>query len=130
MFDKYIICEDGFENVSEGGQVVGFQLKVRLPYYRGLGISMVEDLAVMVDLKPIEREAIRVTLNGNTYTLDQMEVEYDDRWEFGEPGVVTVLKTGGLTPGAHTVEVSPQLRISYLPFILKGQDRKTLMMAT
>ncbi len=129
MFDKYIICEDGFQNVAEGGQVIGFQLKARLPYYRGLGISMVEDLGVKIDSEPVAREAIRVTLHGKTYTLDEMESEYDDRWEFGEPGVVTVRKPGGLTSGAHTVEVSPQLRVSYLPFILKGHDVKTLTLA-
>ena len=32
MFDKYMICEDGFENVIEGGQVVGFAFLARLPY--------------------------------------------------------------------------------------------------
>lgn len=129
MFDKYIICEDGFQNVTEGGQVIGFQLMARLPYYRGLGISMVEDLGITIDSDAVAREAIRITLHGKTYTLDEMEVEYEDRWEFGEPGVVTVLQPGGLNPGAHTVEVSPQLRVSYLPFILKGKDVKTLTLA-
>lgn len=129
MFDKYIVCEDGFQNVSEGGQVIGFQVKARLPYYRGLGLSMVETLGVAIDSEPVAREAIRVTLHGNTYTLDEMEREYEDRWEFGEEGTVTVVKAGGLTPGAHTVEVSPQLRVSYLPFILMGRDTKVLTLA-
>ncbi len=126
MFDKYIICEDLFSNVTEGGKVVGFQFNARLPYYRGLGISMVEDLAVTVDSESFPRDAIRVTLHGNTYTLDQMEKEYDDRWEFGEPGTVTVLKPGGLTPGEHKVEVKDGLRISYLPWQLVGKDSKVL----
>ena len=126
MFDKYIICEDGFRNVSTGDQVTGFQLKARLPYYRGLGISMVEDLAIKVDGIEIPRQAIRVTLHGNTYTLDEMEKEYDDRWEFGEEGIVTVNQAGGLTPGKHKIELSPSLRISYLPFTLVGQDTKEL----
>ena len=126
MFDKYIVCEDGFENISEGDQITGFQFKARLPYYRGLGISMVEDLAVKVDGEVIPRQAIQVTLHGNTYTLDEMETEYDDRWEFGEKGVVLVRKPGGLAFGKHEVEVAPFLRVSYLPFILTGQDSKVL----
>ena len=85
MFDKYIVCEDGFENISEGDQITGFQFKARLPYYRGLGISMVEDLAVKVDGEVIPRQAIQVTLHGNTYTLDEMETEYDDRWADPRP---------------------------------------------
>ncbi len=130
MFDKYIICEDGFQNVSDGQQISGFQFKARLPYYRGLGVSMVEDLAVKVDGQAIPREAIRVTLHGRTYTLAELETEYEDRWEFGEPGTVTVMKPGGLSAGAHTLEVAPSLRISYLPFILVGTDAKELKLAS
>ena len=126
MFDKYIICENGFQNVTAGGKVTGFQLRARLPYYRGLGISMVEDLSLKVDGEIVPRQALRVTLHGSTYTLDEMEKEYDDRWEFGEEGLVTIDKPGGLTPGKHKIELSPSLRISYLPFILVGQDTKEL----
>ncbi len=126
MFDKYIICEDLFKNVSEGSSVIGFQFNARLPYYRGLGISMVEDLAVTVDSESYPRDAVRVTLHGNTYTLDQMENEYDDRWEFGEKGTLTVLKPGGLAPGEHKVNLEDRLRISYLPWTLVGKDSKVL----
>lgn len=129
MFDKYIICEDGFSNVTEGGQVTGFQLQARLPYYRGLGLSMVEDLNIKVDGQEVPRAAVKVTLHGNTYTLDEMETEYEDRWEFGEKGLVVVSKPGGLTPGKHRLELAPHLRISYLPFILVGEDVKELSIA-
>ncbi len=129
MFDKYIICEDLFKNVTENGKVIGFQFNTRLPYYRGLGISMVENLAVTVDSESFPRDAIQVTLHGNTYTLDQMEKEYDDRWEFGEKGTLTVLKPGGLSKGEHQVALVDQLRISYLPWPLIGKDRKTLTLA-
>jgi hypothetical protein len=129
MFDKYIIVEDGFTNVVEQGQVTGFQLKARLPYYRGLGLSMIEDLRLTVDGEAVPRDAIRVTLHGNTYTLDELEREMDDRWEFGEVGTVTVRRPGGLAAGEHTVELAPFLRISYLPFILSGRDTKVLSLA-
>jgi hypothetical protein len=112
--------------VVEGSAVRGFQLQARLPYYRGLGLSMVENVALTVDGEAIPREAIRVTLHGNTYTLDQIEHELDDRWEFGEIGTVTVEQPGGLAPGEHTIELAPTMRISYLPFPLTGRDRKRL----
>jgi hypothetical protein len=129
MFDKYIICENDFQNITDGGKVTGFQLKARLPYYRGLGISMVEDLSLKVDGESIPRQAIRVTLHGNTYTLDEMEKEDEDRWEFGEEGLLTVDKPGGLAEGKHKIELSPSLRISYLPFTLVGTDTKELVLA-
>jgi hypothetical protein len=126
MFDKYMICDDLFKNVSEGDQVIGFQFNGRLPYYRGLGVSMVESLEVSVDEETYPRQAIRVTLHGNTYSLDEMEKEFEDRWEFGEPGTVTVLKPGGLKPGGHKVAMADTLRISYLPWPLVAKDSKVL----
>jgi hypothetical protein len=126
MFDIYIICEDGFQNVSDGEEIIGFQLKARLPYHRGLGLSMVEQLNLIVDSEIIPRTDIRVTLHGNTYTMDEMETEYKDRWEFGEKGIITVLKPGGLIPGIHRIELEPHMRISYIPDSLKGKDAKEL----
>ena len=36
---------------------------------------------------------------------------------------------GGLTPGPHIVEVLELLRISYLPALSEGRDRKTMILA-
>jgi hypothetical protein len=129
MFEKYMICEQDFRNVIEDERITGFQFKARLPYYRGLGISMIEDLSVTVDAQRYPRESLRVTIHGNTYTLDEMEQEYEDRWEFGEEGILTVQKPGGLTPGLHKIEMEDTLRISYLPFLLTGKDNKVLELA-
>jgi hypothetical protein len=126
MFDKYMICEQGFQNVVENGFATGFQFKARLPYYRGIGVSMIENLEVTVDAEKFPREAIHVMIHENTYSLDQLEQEYEDRWEFGEEGVITVLKPGGLKPGLYKIEMEDTLRISYLPFLLVGSDNKVL----
>ena len=44
-------------------------------------------------------------MRGRTWTLDQMETEYGDRWNFGEKARVTVQKAGGLAPGRHRIEL-------------------------
>ena len=67
MFDKYVICENDFKNVEEAGETVGFQFHARLPYYRGLGISMVENLGVTVNAEKFPRQALRVTLQLRMY---------------------------------------------------------------
>jgi hypothetical protein len=126
MFEKYMVCEHSLQNVSESGKLTGFQFKARLPYYRGLGISMIENLAITVDEQKYPRQAIRVTLHGNTYTQDEMEQEYADRWEFGEEGMITVLKPGGLTSGPHKIEMEDTIRVSYLPFLLIGSGSKVV----
>jgi hypothetical protein len=129
MFDKYMLCEHSLQNVLESDKITGFQFKARLPYYRGLGISMIENLGVIVDGQRYPREALRVTLHGKSYTLDEMEQEYEDRWEFGEEGLVMVQKPGGLPNGLHKIEIDVILRISYLPFLLTGSDNKVLELA-
>ncbi len=130
MFDKYMIVEDGFRNVSQNGKVIGFQVNTRLPYYRGLGVSMVEDVSVTIDGETFPRDAVTVVLRGRPMTLDAMETDYRERWEFGEIGTVLVRRSGGLAPGKHRIELTDRLRISYLPFPLIGRDSKELELAS
>jgi hypothetical protein len=127
MFDRHMIVDDSLRNVSgDGGAPTGFAVDVRMPYYRGLGLSMVEDVALTVDGEPCDRAAMTFTVHGNTYTFDEMETEYDDRWEFGEVATVTVERPGGLERGEHTVVNEQRLRISYLPWLGGGRCEKTL----
>jgi len=130
MFDNKMICTDGFENVTEGDRIVGFAILARLAYYRGLGLSMIEDIAITVDGQAIARSDIRFSVRGRTWTLDEMETEYGDRWNFGEKARLVASKPGGLEPGVHRIELVERLRISYLPFTPSTKDVKELELTT
>jgi len=123
MMDNKMIVEDSLESV-EGG----FAFQGRLPYYRGLGLSMVEEIEVSVDGEAIPREDIRFSVRGKTYTLDEMETVYDNRWNFGEKATIIALN-GGLTPGKHRIGFATRLRISYLPMVPTTRDSKELSLA-
>jgi hypothetical protein len=129
MMDRFMISDDGFHNVVENGTTIGFRFKGRLPYYRGLGLSMIEEIAVAVDGQAVPRGDIRLTLRGRTWTLDDMETEYGDRWNFGEEAQITVLRPGGLAPGQHRIEIAERLRISYLPFVPTTKFAKDMDLA-
>lgn len=129
MMDNKMICADVFENVRENGETVGFAFLGRLPYYRGLGLSMIEDIAVTVDGHIYPREAVRFEVHGNRYTLDEMETVYDDRWNFGEKARITVLTPGGLAAGEHKIEFAVRMRVSYLPFVPTTKGTATLALA-
>jgi hypothetical protein len=129
MMDNKMICTELFENVEEGGTVTGFAFLGRLPYYRGLGLSMIEDIQVSADGEKIAREDIRFSVRGKTYTLDEMESVYDDRWNFGEKARIIALKPGGLAPGKHRIEFAVRMRVSYLPFVPTTKDSKELALA-
>lgn len=128
MMDNKVICTDIFENVQEATKPTGFAFLARLPYYRGLGLSMIEDIAVTVDGTAIPREDIRFSVRGRSWTLDEMETEYGDRWNFGEKARITALKPGGLEPGKHKIECAVRFRVSYLPFVPTTKDTKELLL--
>ena len=121
LFEKYIICEDGFGNLyDEKGEGTGFQLKVRLPYYRGVRLSLIDDLRITVDGKTYPRSSITVTLGVDTFTLDQMLTMWNYYWKFGQIGTVTVHCTKDfermISSDCNKVEVGIDLRIAYADF--------------
>lgn len=129
MYDKYLIVGEAFKNVEEGGKVTGFQLGLRLPYYRGVVLSLVGEMVIKVDGELVPVEDMSVTVGGKTLPVSQLENEPVAKWEFGEVGILTVKKPGGLKPGEHKVEFSQHMLISYVPTGFWGHDEKTLHLA-
>lgn len=125
MFDRYMIIDDSLRPTDDG-----FEVDVRITYYRSLALSMIEGFEVTVDGEAIARDDTRFVLRGTAYTHDQLERETDTRWEFGEIATLSVHRPGGLIVGPHTIDVVQHLRIIYMPGGgLRGQDSKTLLMA-
>lgn len=126
MFDKYIICEEGFRRDADRGG----RIEVRMPYYRGLGLSMVEAVDLVIDGTPVPPELTTFTVHGHTYTFAEMRGVTDDRWEMGERAELAFETGEPLAPGEHDVAVSVRLRISYMPVPGGGRDAKRLTLAT
>ncbi len=127
MFDQYIVCEDSLRPRDDGRP--GGVVEVRMPYYRGLGLSMVEAVDLTLDGTPVPPERTTFTVHGNTYTFDQLPRTFDDRWEMGERAQLAFETDEPLTPGEHDVAVSVRLRISYMPVPGGGRDSKRLTVA-
>ena len=115
MFEKYMIMTQEFKNVKEGQSVVGFQVKVRLPYYRGIWLSTVHHLGLKVDDEDFSRDKIAFALGERRFTREEMESATNVRWDFGDPATLIVSKPGGLIDGMHTVDYSIGWRHSYVP---------------
>ena len=124
MFDKYLILEDSLRPSPDG-----FSFDIRIPYYRGIALSMIEAFEVTVDGQQVPRDSIHFVLRGTERTHDELELDADTRWEFGEVASLRVDWPGGLAPGDHVIEQATQLRISYLPAPLRGHDAKTFAVA-
>jgi hypothetical protein len=114
MFDKYMVMTRGFQNVVQNGQITGFQMKVRITYYRGVFLPLLTGFDVTVDEEKFKPEQMRFTVAGHTYTFDEIGKAEKVHWDFGVPATLTILKPGGLKPGIHDVEVVQTVKPSYM----------------
>ena len=124
MFDQYIVCEEGFRARDDGRP--GGVVEVRMPYYRGLALSMVEAVDLTLDGTRVPADRTTFTVHGNTYTFAELPQTPDDRWEMGERAQLAFETDEPLTAGEHDVTVVVRLRISYMPVPGGGRDSKRL----
>ncbi|SDM67335.1 C-glycoside deglycosidase beta subunit domain-containing protein [Actinomyces ruminicola] len=130
MFDEMIIHEGTVRNVTgPDGEVTGFSFESHIPYYRGLGLSMIETPEVTVDGEAVPEQDLRFTYNGVTRTFDELADVSDVRWELRTFATITVLRPGGLAPGEHDLHVNLRLRVSYLPFTSENRFTRKVTVA-
>lgn len=129
MFDRYLIDANTVRNTGPAGAPDGFAFDAKLGYYRGIGLSMIEDLAVAIDGNPIPREAVYFDEGHGPLSLEQMETAYDRRWHFGTVATILVKHPGGFPQGEHKLSLQQRLRVSYLPFPSVNSDEKAVRMA-
>lgn len=130
MFDEMIIREGSVRNVVDAdGAVTGFSFATHMPYYRGLGLSMIEVPEVAVDGVAVSEEDLRFTYNGVTRTFAELADVSDVRWELRTFATITVLRDGGLAAGEHEIFVNLRLRVSYLPVLSENRCTRTVTVA-
>lgn len=126
MFDKYIIDPASLHNTGPADAPTGFSFVSKLGYYRGLGLSMIEDLQVLIDGEPVARDAVRFDEGPGPLSLAEMETAFDRRWAFGAPATIHVALPGGFPKGEHRLGLQQRLRISYMPFPSFNNDEKLI----
>ncbi len=127
MFDKWVLCDDGFENVVKDNKKVGFQMKSLVNYYRGIPLSMIDDIAVRIDGEEVEKDKISLSVGEDFFTLRDMETVGTIKWEFDEKAVIFIEKEGGLGKGPHEVTLTQVIRVAYYPFPCASTNAKTLV---
>ena len=129
MFDNNVFIENSFCNVMNKGKAIGYEMQTHITYYRGIPLSMVNNIQVTTDGKKVPREHIRCTVDGGEYwfTLDEMKTVVEHKWEFGEPMTVRVLQDGGLTKGEHEIDLNVIVRTAYIPVPLDGHKTRIVV---
>jgi hypothetical protein len=114
MNDRDIVKKEDIQSVIVDGVNVGFVVKLKIPYYRGVSLSLIDDITVMYDDEVFPRDQLKFTVGGLTHTFAEMATISQLRWEFGEKATVFVPRIGGIALGFHRITVSISIRISYM----------------
>lgn len=116
LLERDLIQSVGFRNVVDGDRITGFQLRVRMPSYRGMAASLIDGIAVKVgNLVEVGPNVPLWTFGGETHTLTELWESDGLRWQLEDAAVVTVPLDGGLPQGVHEVSIELRLRMSYIP---------------
>lgn len=113
--EKQVIQSVGFRNIQENGEIVGFQLKIRLPYYRGVFLSQIKPGNLVVDGEVFSKEQVLWQINGKAFTAEEMRRDFQRHWHPLEPATLIVKKPGGLSQGFHDLEYGFCCTHSYMP---------------
>ena len=128
MFDSYVFTEDSGRNVTEGGEVVGFEVQTLITYYRGIPMSMIHDVELVVDGADVPRDEIVISVDGSEwFTLLEAETVTSRRWEYGDQLSVRWLKPGGLAAGDHDVTLRLKIRVAYIPVPFGGERTRRVL---
>lgn len=123
--EKQVIQSVGFRNIKENGKAVGFQLKIRLPYYRGVFLSQIKPGNLVVDGEVFTKDQILWRVNGEDYTAEEMRADWKTHWHPLEPATLIVKKEGGLAQGYHDIEYGYCCTHSYMPPVLEAMADPT-----
>ena len=128
MFDNNVFIEGSCKNTVVENKTIGYGMQTHITYYRGIPLSMVNNIRVTTDGVEVPREDIRCSVDEGEYwfTLDEMKTVVEHKWEYGEPMTVRVLKENGLTSGEHEIDLNVIVRTAYIPVPLDGHMTRTV----
>jgi hypothetical protein len=127
VFDRYVFTEGSARNVPTADGGTAFQLETLITYYRGIPLSMVHEVGLVVDGTQAPGDELVISPDGSTwFTLDEATTVTTYRWEYGTPLYVRWLTPGGLPAGEHDVTLRLKIRVAYIPVPFGGERARTV----
>lgn len=115
MLEKECIQSRGFRKIIEVGETKGFQIKVRLLYYRGLWLSQIRNTSLTVDGKTYDDNQITWIISGKEYSQSNLKTLSNVHWGINEKATLLVKTKDVLDTGYHDVEFDLKFSSSYFP---------------
>ena len=63
-----VIVDDSFKNYYVNNEKTGYQFDIRLSYYRGHFLTVIDEFAVKVDDLEVPNERIKFCINGKEFS--------------------------------------------------------------
>ena len=114
-----VVCDDSLKHLYVNGKKTGCQFDVRLSYYRGHFLSVIDQLEVEIDGEKIPQQDISFCLRGEEYGIAQLHDLVSVFWPITEPATIKVLKKGGFVAGEHEINFIMFFRS---PYMMVGED--------
>ena len=128
-----VVVDGSLKNCVVNGRKTGYQFDIRLAYYRGHFLSVIDEFAVTVDGEPVPDERIKFCINGKEFSPVEFDKCYTEFWQVIEPATIRVFQPGGLAAGEHDIDVKLMFHSPYMPIgpdhqymPVDGCGRKTL----
>lgn len=110
-----VIVDNSLKNIWLGGAKIGYQFDVRLSYYRGHFLSVIDELSVRLDGQEVAQERLRFHLNGKSFGVCELRECYTEFWNLLDAATISVEQPGGLPVGEHEVDLTLVFRSPYMP---------------
>ena len=110
-----VVCDNSLRHVFANGKKVGYQFDIRLSYYRGHFLSVIDELKVRVDGEEVPEENIQFCLHGKEFGISQLHDLVSEFWQIIEPATIKVFKPGSLSEGEHDIDVTLMFHSPYMP---------------
>jgi hypothetical protein len=109
------ICDGSVANFSINGKPYGFQMDVRLNYYRGLFLSCIDEFGVVVDGEAVDPLDLTFSINDKDFSVFNLNEKISEFWNVLHKARISAKKPGGLSVGQYEIKLILILRSPYLP---------------
>ena len=93
----------------------GYQINVRLNWYRSLPLSCVQNIKLCVNGTQVPASDLRFAVNGQQYSLDEMKEKVEEFWFVQDAAQLQVNQNGAVTRGgSYKIEAEIALRFPYI----------------
>jgi hypothetical protein len=94
----------------------GYEVQIRLLWYRSLPVSCIENIHLSLDGQPVDQSLLRFGINDRQFQVSELEDLIEEFWFVQDSARLIALQPGKVTSGeTHNVEVELTLRFPYIP---------------